>query len=343
MVLVLGLGSYGRLAFPVFLSLIAVDNHVRVRIMSDIPDCGLESLELDGSIYCGLGFGCNNDCVLCVANISEKHENMSTSQMVAYFDRLIDNKNLTIQISGGEPTIRGDFLYLMEYLSVNAPRITKVLLSNGRMFSNTDFTARVSDYPPVCVLVPLHSYEPKLHDMITRRPGSFDETVLGIRNLLEYKIIVIPKIIVNKLNYKLVPDFVEFIAQTFPECKAVGVDTIDLLGSAGANKEMLKVKHTESAPYIQKAIDVAQKYGLHMSVIYMPFCLVEERYRKFISADQFIVMYKDPRDERTKGSLTKERGTVEACGKCKYVGECPGTWYSYFREFGYDELKPIYD
>ena len=312
-------------------------------MMAKTCGCSLQPLELDGSIYCGLGFGCDNDCILCVANNGEKHENMSTSAMISYFDRIIENKNLTIQISGGEPTVRNDFLYLMEYLSVRAPRITKVLLSNGRRFSNMDFTAKVAAYPPVCVLVPLHSYEPKLHDMITRRAGSFNETVLGIRNLLEYQITVIPKTIVNKLNYKMLPDFVEFVAQTFPECGAVGIDTMDLLGAAGVNKEVLKVRHIDSAPYIEKAIDVALMYGLHISVIYMPFCLVEEKYRKFISPDQSIVMYKDPRDEKLKGNLTKERGTVDACGKCKYVGKCPGTWYSYFREFGYDELKPIYD
>ena len=311
--------------------------------MSMVAGCSSQSLDLEGSMYCGLGFGCDNDCILCVANVGEKHENMSTSEMIAHFDRIIGNKNLTVQISGGEPTIRNDFLYLMEYLSVKAPRIVKVLLSNGRRFSNTDFTARVAEYPPVCVLVPLHSYEPKLHDMITRRPGSFNETVLGIRNMLEYKITVIPKIIVNKLNYKIIPEFVEFVAQTFPECGVVGIDTMDLLGAAGMNKEMLKVKHTESAPFIQKGIDVAEKYGLHISVIYLPFCLVEEGYRKFISPGQSIVKYKDPRDERLKDTLTKERGTVDACGKCKYIGECPGTWFSYFKEFGFDELKPIYD
>lgn len=304
-------------------------------------DCSSQQLELKGSIYCGLGFSCDNDCILCVANVSEKHENMSTSDMIAYFDRIIENEELTIQLSGGEPTLRNDFLYLIEYLSVKGPKITKVLLSNGRRFSNMDFTAKVAAFPPVCVLVPIHSCEPGIHDMITRRPGSFNETVLGIRNMLEYKMIVIPKIIVNKLNYKLVPEFVEFVAQTFPECRAVGIDTMDLLGSAGANKEALKVKHTESAPYIQKAIDVSLKYGLHVSVIYMPFCLLEEKYRKFISPDQSIVMYKDPRDERVEGNLTKERGTVDACGGCKYLGECPGTWYSYFKEFGYDELRPV--
>jgi len=261
--------------------------------------------------------------------------------MIAYFDRIIENEELTIQLSGGEPTLRNDFLYLIEYLSVKGPKITKVLLSNGRRFSNMDFTAKVAAFPPVCVLVPIHSCEPGIHDMITRRPGSFNETVLGIRNMLEYKMIVIPKIIVNKLNYKLVPEFVEFVAQTFPECRAVGIDTMDLLGSAGANKEVLKVRHTESAPYIQRAIDVSLKYGLHVSVIYMPFCLLEEKYRKFISPDQSIVMYKDPRDERVEGNLTKERGTVDACCGCKYLGKCPGTWYSYFKEFGYDELRPI--
>ncbi|MFH1432630.1 MAG: radical SAM protein [archaeon] len=301
-------------------------------------------LKLDGIVYFSLGLACDNACLHCVAehrNVDtwNSRENMNTCEVVSYFDRISGNKNLTLEISGGEPTIRNDFLYLMEYLSINAPWIKKILLTNGRSFSNADFTSRAALYPPECSLVPLHAHEPKLHDMITRRAGSFNETVLGIRNMFEYGMMVIPKIVANRLNYKILPDFVEFVAQNFPEAKTVGIDTMDVSGAAEMNKDRIAVKHSTVAPYMEKAMDTAVKYGMHVNAIYMPFCLVGEKYRQYIWEGASIVMYKDSHGETV--DIRGERGVVEACGECRYIGRCPGSWFTYFKEFGAEELKPV--
>lgn len=303
-----------------------------------------QPLKLDGIVYFSLGLACDNACLHCVAehwNVDtwNARENMTTGEVISYFDRISDNKNLTLEISGGEPTIRKDFLYLMEYLSTRSPWIKKILLTNGRSFANADFASRIALYPPECILVPLHAHEPKLHDMITRREGSFNETVLGIKNMFEYSMMAIPKIVTNRLNYKILPDFVDFAAQTFPEARTVGIDTMDVSGAAEMNKGMISVRHSTIAPYMEKAMDTAEKYGMRVNAIYMPFCLVREKYRQYIWEGASIVMYKDSHGENV--DIRKERGIVEACSGCRYIGKCPGSWFSYFKEFGFDELKPV--
>ncbi len=264
---------------------------------------------------------------------------MSTQEVIAFFERYRNYKNIEMEISGGEPTIRPDLLYLIEYLytQINIPYI---LLSNGRRFSDLNFVSKLAEFPPQSIMVALHGHNAELHDKISQRKGSFNETVQGISNLYEYRLNVVIKVVLSKVNYRKMPEFVEFVAQTFPECEGITINGLDISGKALEDRDSLAYKLPDCIPYVQKAIDCANKYNLKIRIFSIPLCLFDESYREYVGLkNRTTIMCKSPEEESSSVSLFY--GTADKCAPCIYKSNCSGTWYNYYKYYGTDELKPI--
>ncbi len=292
-------------------------------------------------IYCVLGHKCNNNCLFCaVDSETNRNRSLTNAEIIGFIDSLRDRKNIEIEISGGEPTCRSELFYFLDYLRLNCPHIRFVLLTNGRNFSNVGMAARLSDLNPYTVLIPINGDTPKLHDRISGSNGSFNETMHGIRNLYDYNVYVCLKTVVTGLNYRRMPQIVEMIAGYFPECPGITINGLDVLGKALLNKDLIGVRLRDAAPYVEKAIDAANDYGLKIKVYSIPPCVLGEGYRTFCGTKvRHTVISMGPEKEAHRARLTY--GTVDKCRGCRYFDECTGTWYSYFDAYGTDELKPV--
>lgn len=292
-------------------------------------------------IYCAFGYECNNNCLFCAVD-SEAHKNLllSTTE-ISRFLRMLENiKDMEIEISGGEPTLRPELFYFLERLNTNFPKIRPTILTNGRKFSDISMAARISEFRPFSLLVPIHGDTPQLHDAITRAQGSFNETLLGVKNLYDYGLTVGLKTIINGLNYKKMPQLVEMIAQRFPECPGIIINGLELQGQALINKDLIGVKLSDTAQYVESALDIAKEYNLKVIVYSIPPCILSEEYRKFSGVKKrSTVISKTPLADMQHVKLTY--GTVELCKECRYYPRCTGAWYSYLNVYGTDELKPV--
>jgi len=292
-------------------------------------------------VYCALGYQCNNRCLICaVDSETNRNRNISTEELCRYFDRFSGKDGFEFEISGGEPTIRPDFLYLINYLRSNSPKNPYILLSNGRRFSDTHFTSRVSEMPPKSILIAIHGDTQQIHDTQTQVRGSFNETVVGVRNLFDYGLNVDLKIIVTKLNFTRLPELVQFAAQTFPNLRHMSINGLDVQGTVLRNKERVFVPIRTAKPYIQKALDSAMSQGISIRTYSLPVCLFDDPYRQFIGEQpQRNLICKSPTTETDSVAWTQ--GTIDKCSSCKYRSFCSGTWYSYFDNYGTEELTPV--
>ena len=157
----------------------------------------LPRLPLEGGI--DLTYKCNNKCVHCwVRTESEKEQ----KQPELSFGEI---KNIVLQaramgcrkwnISGGEPMLRRDFVEIFDYITRNChkyriatngtlitPKIAKLMKREGRK------------------LVSLYGATDKVHDKVSQRKGSFEETMRGFAYLREAKADFIPQLIFTKIN-----------------------------------------------------------------------------------------------------------------------------------------------
>lgn len=152
-----------------------------------------------------VGYLCNNNCLYCSSLNKKIYMNKSLKEIKDELLEIKSRGNSEIILTGGEPTLRKDIRTILDIITKLGFK-SLVLRTNGRFFkdrSNYDqfFSPFNLDFYFEIILF---SHRPKIHDKITQVSGSFEETLNGIINLLQYKQKVKIIIPITKLNYKSV-------------------------------------------------------------------------------------------------------------------------------------------
>ncbi len=133
------------------------------------------------------GFTCNSRCHYCtqldyrVIPQADRLD-LSTQQIRERILWASQNGYDQIGFSGGEPTIRPDFLELIEFAkSHDFERIG--VTTNGRMFAYRDFTEKAMLAGLDGFTFSIHGATPEVHDGITHAKGSLEQALQGLRNV----------------------------------------------------------------------------------------------------------------------------------------------------------------
>ena len=130
----------------------------------------------------------------------------------------------SIEFTGGEPTIRKDIVFLLR--SASEMGFKEIALStNARMFSYRPFLEAAVNAGITRVSTTLDGGNEKMHDAITRTPGSFKQTVAGIDNLVRFGI----PVTVNTVLFKLNVSNLEEIAEKLIELNVSSWGILDLI------------------------------------------------------------------------------------------------------------------
>lgn len=292
-------------------------------------------------IQCSFGWECNNACLYCATHGKPCNRAISAEEIPKILEKISNTKDVEVEISGGEPTLRPEMFYFLERLSTNLPNIEYTLLTNGRNFSKPVLASKMSELNPYSIMVPVHADTHQLHDLITQSVGSFEETVLGLKNLYEYGLPVNLKVVVNKLNYERLPHLVEMLAQRFPACSGIITNMVILnSGKALENKDIVGMRASDTVPYVENAIDAGKKYGFKIWVYSVPPCMLSKEYRKYLGTRFHPSLIR----KNDKGGIERvktDNPRPEKCKNCRYISECIGAWGDYFDNYGMTEITPI--
>jgi His-Xaa-Ser system radical SAM maturase HxsC len=230
--------------------------------------------------------------------------------------------------TGGEPTLRKELFSILKYTRKKHPDLYIFLVTNGRLFAYESFAKKLADLNlgNFMVGVALYGHKAEIHDKITRAPKSFEQTVKGIRNLIKHNIDVELRIIINKINYRTMPETAAFICDEFEGVRRVVFINMKYTGNAYVNRDKLFVRYKDSNPYVEKAVDTLLEKGIAVRMFHFPFCTIEQKYWEF-----------------SKG-VTKQSTElmfVKACENCEMREECPRIWKTYYVLAGDEEFKPI--
>jgi radical SAM protein with 4Fe4S-binding SPASM domain len=124
---------------------------------------------------------CNEVCVHCYQEQGTKGE-MTTDQIKSVMDELAQMGVLVLTISGGEATLRPDFLELLRHARSRAFAIR--LFTNGLTMTR-ELATELHNLAVHVVEISLYSHRADVHDFVTGVPRSFERTTAGIRYLSE--------------------------------------------------------------------------------------------------------------------------------------------------------------
>ena len=294
-----------------------------------------------------IGYACNDECIHCVVEELRKSANLKKEFLsTAKYKEEISNQKKQgvdlIVLTGGEPTIFKDFFDILKFIKENNLKIH--IQSNGRKFSNFDFAKNANEYI-TSYEIALHGPNKEIHEKITQTPGSFEETVLGLKNLVKLNAKIEGKIVLSKYNYS-------YLVETLSLYKELGVKfvTVAFAHSSGEKNyiQNITATYTEIKPYIEKSLDNFKDNELFISLENILPCALDKQY----SLKHFQDFYQTFKNSNLKlvGKQTQNwlflkkairKKDESICKKCLYNTFCEGYWKEYIEERGFSEFNPI--
>ncbi|MFW6025213.1 MAG: radical SAM protein [Candidatus Woesearchaeota archaeon] len=280
---------------------------------------------------------CNSNCIMCTnpfgfrsKRLSEPYNADEILSRIKSDPKRIKNPQEEIILTGGEPTIHPEFMDIIHGLREEFPNNTIAFASNGRRFFYKDFVKELLKVNNLQMHVVMHSANEKVHDGITRTPGSFKQTFNGLKNIFKYKNDshrVELRVVLLKQNYKEINDIYNLFYKNFPSVFRISTIFPEYEGRAEKNFDSIKITYPEVKPYVEDAI---RKWGNKFRNFYFyhfPLCTIDSDYW-----------------EHLVRSLPPEHDEIEfldKCDDCVYKKSCLSVYKDYVKHFGKDHFNPI--
>lgn len=152
-----------------------------------------------------LSDSCNHACAHCYQLHGQRGE-MSAAEVKGVLDDLARSGVLFVTFSGGEVTLRRDFLELLGY--ARGLRFAVTIYTNAYLVDDA-LAKRLRDLAVLEVHVSLYSAQPEIHDAVTKVTGSHQRTIAGVRAMRAQGLKVILKMPLMSVNASGIDAFVE--------------------------------------------------------------------------------------------------------------------------------------
>ena len=150
-------------------------------------------------------YQCNNRCLFCIAG--DKRTVFEDAPAGSIRNVLKDNSGNrdTVIFTGGEPTIRNDLPELVRFAGLECGYENIVIQTNGRRFAYRNYARMLIEAGANQFMVSVHGHTSALHEYLTGRTGSFAESLLGIKNLIDEGRTVATNTVITKPGYRNLP------------------------------------------------------------------------------------------------------------------------------------------
>jgi MoaA/NifB/PqqE/SkfB family radical SAM enzyme len=261
------------------------------------------------------GSVCNNNCLVCDFATKPK-EGREVSEIEKELTR--SDGYTSVELIGGEPTIRYDFEHILKFARDNFRRVK--LVTNGRILADWQKARQLVEQGLHIFEIKLCGHNPLVHEQITRSEGSFNQTVQAIANLKSINILsdqqtpfVAIRVYICQGNYRDLAAITRFVI-------SLRVDRI-IFSLADPT-----LTFSELAPHLKGAIETSLLNKLWAVTERIPLC-------------QMIDF--EPHVSELYVKLPYEMQQPPVCKSCVYQSVCPGITVAYFDEQGEKELQPV--
>jgi MoaA/NifB/PqqE/SkfB family radical SAM enzyme len=284
---------------------------------------------------------CNNRCLFCVVDSPSIRKDLVSRERILAF--LEENAGLGyegVNIHGGEPTTRRDFLEILTAIrDLGYPKV--ILQTNARKLSRLEFAQKCIDLGVVKFVVSVHGSRSEVHDAITQVPNSLRHAVHGIRNVKALGSHVRTNSVVSEMNYTDLPQIADLVLSL--DVDHVNISALHTQGTVLHNFYDVTPRYRMAEPYVREAVRRVDAAGTPLTLEGFPFCTIAgdehhviewERHKfKMLFRNQVLEDYEEYMDH-----AMREHGPV--CDGCPQRGRCGGVYKEYVEAFGWDEFGP---
>lgn len=220
----------------------------------------------------GGAWHCNQKCLHCYAAgqpMGESRE-LTTAEWKDVLARLRAANIPQVTFTGGEPTLRGDLVELVDAAQWFVTRLN----TNGRLLT-PQLCRALAEASLDSVQVTLYAADAEAHNALVGAPG-FDETVRGIRNAVDAGLIVSVNTPLCSLNrdYAATLRFAAALGVRYATCSGL----IPSGGAEGAESRATRLSAEELTEILQSAVAAAHELSMELDFT-SPGWLKEETLR----------------------------------------------------------------
>lgn len=266
---------------------------------------------------------CNHRCIMCPQPPVAKDVNRTPFNLKLI--SLMDKETKEIGISGGEPTMIGDDLFLLiNKIKKHCPKAAITILTNGVRFADKSYAMKLAmcHHQDLQIDVPLFSDIASLHNHIVGA-NTFYKTVQGLYNLALFHQKIGIRIVIHKQTYKRLVQLADFIYHNFPFVSQVAFMEMETIGMAERNIKDLWIDPYDYNQELREAVLLLNDRGMNPLVYNGQLCVMDDAVKPF--AVQSISDWKDI--------------YLSQCQGCVLRGKCAGFFESN-RSFHSSHIKP---
>ena len=197
--------------------------------------------------HCDLLYPCDLDCEHCYLDDKARPQR-STQFWKGVFDQLADQQVMLLHLSGGEVFLRKDLFELIEH--ARGRGLMVCLKTHGGLVT-ADHARRLADLGVSIVYVSYYSDRPEVHDAITRRQGSHEKTLAGLRHLAKAGLRV-------KVNLTVMERNVDDVSQVVRQCEELGIQV-------GISTEIHSAQSGDGIP-LEVALPLDERADFHTRI-----------------------------------------------------------------------------
>ena len=170
----------------------------------------LYSVNVPFSVMFELTYNCNEKCIHCFnpgasRNDTEKStrgnaKELNLSDYKRIIDELAEMGVVKITLTGGDPFVKKDIWAIIQYIYDKDFALD--IYTNGIYLFENDNVSKLAKFYPRSVGISIYSGDDAVHELITRRKGSFEKSLSVIKSLTDLAIPVMVKCPITKANVK---------------------------------------------------------------------------------------------------------------------------------------------
>lgn len=287
------------------------------------------------------GYACNCRCLGCYSCSADGKDQMDWPEVRRWLQQGRRMGAQHLWLSGGEPTLRKDFLQTLQAARQLGYQRIKVQ-SNGMLFSYPQFTAKAQAAGATEVNLLLKSLDPKVHDALNRTPGSHALLDKAVEVLAATTLRLEGDVLLTTRNVHELPRLVEHYARR--GVRHFNFWLFSLVDQGDRDLARLIPRLGELAPLMLQAREVAQRLGATACSLNTPHCAVPpEAWDLQFDAKGMGLLVVNPGGQAfaLETSSIEQGRYVAACDGCAARPWCHGMRDDYLRVHGEAELVAL--
>jgi His-Xaa-Ser system radical SAM maturase HxsC len=254
---------------------------------------------------------CNSNCLMCSQPPKDKNDIPHLFSIYEKLIPLIPKDCFELGISGGEPTLMGDYFFkLLDLINYELPDTQVHILTNGRSFAWNSLAEKLGsiDNSRIMLGIPVYSDYYQVHDYIVQAENAFYQTITGLHNLNRYNIRLEIRIVLHKLTIPRLTRLAKYIYKNLPFVEHVAFMGLEYTGYTPHNIEKLWIDPYDYQKELSESVELLAEKGLRVSIYNTPLCLLPDNLLKY----------------SVKSISDWKNEYLTECSNCEKLTECGG-------------------